>query len=548
MEGIVEPFSSQGPTNSGESKPDLVAPDCVRTASYEGVLSAPICGADGLFAGTSAAAPHVAGAAALLLSEDPELEPEALKQILIEQAQPVPGASPNQVGAGQLSLGIGRGPDLVIESAERVGDEPLKPGQQVEIAVWLKNQGEEDSSPFWVTIWLKGEEYQLGKELSSRRVSPGLAAGEEREVHLKWELTEESAAAAEDNELKAVVVVDAFDDVTETDEDNNQFELTLALAQPELAVQPQSLGFHGQEGGEAPPAQSLTIANVGVGQLEWRAKVDQEWITLSRTSGTLEAGQTTDIEVTVELNELSAGTYEGEITIIAEGVLGSPAHIPVTLIVEPPPAVLEVSPQELEFQAQEGEDNPDPRTFTIHNAGGQPLSWLASVSESWLNVSPSEGVVAPGEDTIIQVNVDITGLSAGTYHAEIEITSPDAQNSPQHVAVTLKVAPRPAMLQVSPTSLSFSAREGGDNPSPKSVSVSNVGGQPLEWYITTDADWILPGMSGGTLDQGESFELLVFINIQGLSAGVYHGTVMINAPGAKGSPVRVEVTLTLSSP
>jgi len=51
----IESYSSQGPTADGIIKPDLVAPDCVSTESY-GASS---------FPGTSAAAPHVAGACAL---------------------------------------------------------------------------------------------------------------------------------------------------------------------------------------------------------------------------------------------------------------------------------------------------------------------------------------------------------------------------------------------------------------------------------------------------------------------------------------------------
>ena len=54
-------YSSQGPTNDGRTKPDVSAPSCVASTVYA-ASSIPAC-----FNGTSAAAPTVAGMAALLL-------------------------------------------------------------------------------------------------------------------------------------------------------------------------------------------------------------------------------------------------------------------------------------------------------------------------------------------------------------------------------------------------------------------------------------------------------------------------------------------------
>lgn len=59
----LESFSSQGPTTDNRLKPDLVAPDGVSTTSF------------GAFAGTSAASPHVAGAAALVKAANPSYTP-----------------------------------------------------------------------------------------------------------------------------------------------------------------------------------------------------------------------------------------------------------------------------------------------------------------------------------------------------------------------------------------------------------------------------------------------------------------------------------------
>jgi subtilisin family serine protease len=109
--GILASYSSRGPTADGRIKPDLVAPSGVATASY---------GADRLFGGTSAAAPHVAGAAALLKSANPSLSRDDLWKALVEATVDVGGpGKDDSTGYGKLVLSVAV-PQIADVSPRRV--------------------------------------------------------------------------------------------------------------------------------------------------------------------------------------------------------------------------------------------------------------------------------------------------------------------------------------------------------------------------------------------------------------------------------------------
>jgi len=90
----IESFSSQGPTDDGRIKPDLVGPDGVSNATY------------GSFYGTSASSPHAAGAAALVLQAHPGWTPAQMASFLDGRAVDLGAAGPDNIyGAGRLNLG-----------------------------------------------------------------------------------------------------------------------------------------------------------------------------------------------------------------------------------------------------------------------------------------------------------------------------------------------------------------------------------------------------------------------------------------------------------
>ena len=98
---------------------------------------------------------------------------------------------------------------------------------------------------------------------------------------------------------------------------------------PGVGLSATTFAFTGQAGGASPANQTLTLRNTGGGVLNWSATDDSPWLTLSATSGTAPS----TVALSASTVGLSAGTYNGTITVTATDASNSPAPIGVTLTV-----------------------------------------------------------------------------------------------------------------------------------------------------------------------------------------------------------------------
>ncbi|HEY1304619.1 MAG TPA: S8 family serine peptidase [Vicinamibacterales bacterium] len=98
----VPAYSSRGPTAHGMQRPHLVAPggELVDLVSSCTIFDTFVPG----FQGTSFAAAHVSGLAALLLGRNPELTPDEVRAALIAMCKPLPGLDVNTQGSGLISI------------------------------------------------------------------------------------------------------------------------------------------------------------------------------------------------------------------------------------------------------------------------------------------------------------------------------------------------------------------------------------------------------------------------------------------------------------
>ncbi|GGM71774.1 hypothetical protein GCM10011609_04390 [Lentzea pudingi] len=105
-ENRIAEFSSRGPTRSGGLKPDLTAPGVgiVAALHSDGRIGAPVAEGYTSLDGTSMATPHVAGAAALLRQQHPELPGAALKARLTGSTTPTEKLTPFEQGTGRVDV------------------------------------------------------------------------------------------------------------------------------------------------------------------------------------------------------------------------------------------------------------------------------------------------------------------------------------------------------------------------------------------------------------------------------------------------------------
>lgn len=204
--------------------------------------------------------------------------------------------------------------------------------------------------------------------------------------------------------------------------------ITAAAVPPAIGITPGSLTFTAQQGGGNPAPQSLAVRNTGGGTLTWTVSNNAAWLSHSPTSGT-GAGVVTISPIT---GALTAGTYNGIVTLYAAG--STTVNVPITFTITAPAAqpTIGLSPASLAFNATAGGNNPSTQSVAITNTGTGTLTWTVTDNANWLTATQS------GNSVVASVN--IAGLAVGSYSGVITVAASGATNTPRTVPVALTIA------------------------------------------------------------------------------------------------------------
>ncbi|MBH0199428.1 MAG: hypothetical protein HP497_08425 [Nitrospira sp.] len=322
--------------------------------------------------------------------------------------------------------------------------------------------------------------------------------------------------------------------------------LTLAVPLPVLAlsVAPTSVSFSAAPGGIPPAPQSITFWKGGDRSKNWTVSANSSWVTVTPTSGTLSSEQD---QITVSVNQagLSGGSYATSIVIAVQGLKGriNRTTIPVSLTVGGTGSVpsISLSPSTLSFSGVAGGTAPTAQLITLTNPSGGTLSWTTSESAAWLTLSTGSGTTTTETDSI-SATVNPTGLAAGTYTAAVTISASGAANTPQVIPVSLTLSSAPTsspVISLNVPSLSFTGTYGGPNPSAQSFTISNTGTGTLTWTAGDNAAWLSLSPASGT----NTGTVAAAVNLTGLTAGTYTGTITVSATGATSKTLPVSFTV-----
>jgi hypothetical protein len=201
---------------------------------------------------------------------------------------------------------------------------------------------------------------------------------------------------------------------------------------------------------------------------------------------------------------------------------------------QPNTGTLNLSSNALNYSATWNGPNPTPQTVQLNAAGGS-LAWTAVSNVAWLTPSPSNGVTSAS----LQVAVNTSSLSGGTYSGSVTVYSLGAVNSIQQINVGLTVVVPPPAIVLSPGSLSFTSVIGQPAPPSQALGVINAGQGSFSWTASTDSTWLVASSTSGSTPGVTN----VSVNAAGLTVGSYTGHVIVSATGIANSPQSIPVTL-----
>ncbi len=298
-----------------------------------------------------------------------------------------------------------------------------------------------------------------------------------------------------------------------------------AFRYPPVVLTPSSLALEWQTGSPLPAARTVSLGfDPGLYPPSIMASSTASWLSVQVT-------QSNVLSVTVDPLQLTAGTYQGSVTVAQS--YGSSATLPVILTVTNAPVpVISANPTNLTFSAANSTAPPSTQTISLTSNAG-PAAFSVSLS--------------PGTGTLVQVS-PMSGITPATLNVtwnpaetlgnpaippSILISGPANTIT---IPLTFNFTGVQAVSETGINGLVFSAQT-GSAPQTQTIDLSPSG----TISATVNQPWISAAVQS-------NIAVTVTANPAGLSPGVYNGTVTVSEPGLTSLTVPVTLGVWTTAP
>ncbi|HEX3745216.1 MAG TPA: hypothetical protein VHW09_14830 [Bryobacteraceae bacterium] len=331
-----------------------------------------------------------------------------------------------------------------------------------------------------------------------------------------------------------------------------------------LTAIPASLQLAAAQGQSS--TQDTIVTNLSASPVTFSAGASPFFPWLSTTFGTvtLQAGQSIAVPITASAGSLAPGSYTGTVVISYGPNQLTALFVNVTLTVSANGAApgivtgVRVSTNALNFNWVPGNAKPATQTVIVSNqVGTNPIPLTLAVTQyngppNWLATTYAAGAQTAYPLT---VSVNALGLTPGvTYQGTLTIEPYLGPAVEIYVSLAVTTAP---VVTATPTSLTFTAAQGGPAPAAQQVVVTG-GGNVVEYSTAAPIPgWLsayaptgsapnggLPYFSPG----GGGTWLNVLVNQAGLNPGTYTGTLTVYGDGPAVGNTNIAVTLIVTGP
>jgi hypothetical protein len=327
-----------------------------------------------------------------------------------------------------------------------------------------------------------------------------------------------------------------------------------------VSISNNSYTFSGTLGKPGPATQPITIFNAGnaTASLKWQALHSKPWCYAQPDNNYTNDGrpvasippggsQTVNIAVADPSVVGSSGVFTCTITIDDTSQISTtpPQTVNVTYnIGSAANANINLSKNNLSFVGISSLSAPANQTVSLTNYGTPTLNWSASVNQTWCHVGPSSGNLGSGANANLSVSVDPPS-NVGNFTCNVTVSDPNAENSPQNIAVNYNVTPQ-GHIVLAPSALGFSGVIGNPATPAQTLVLTNTGSSLMNWSISANQSWCSVSPNSGSVNTGASANLLVSVSSPS-NVGNFNCTLTVNAPVADNNFATVNVSYVVTA-